>query len=356
VFRRPARGLFDFLVAALCVWAAYYHTPAGALLRRSAAWATGIPSSARPLLAYYGGGAPEAALKWQGRTAAALVPRGELTPSLALGYGAFASLQDLPPARRAGARDAAARYHLSPALLDDASAGPAATAQLVDHLKADLGSDEAAVLGLFCGYEAARYARDRALAEGGRVAMEKLARQLPPDFEERVAVAAQALTFGTAYGLAWPVPEGSPISSPFGVREHPILGGLRMHTGVDLPVPQGTSVRATAPGVVRRASEDSVNGKVLVIDHGNGVTTAYCHNSSLAVRVGQPVERGELIAWSGNTGRSTGPHLHYQLELSGHPVDPLSFRGPRVPRTAAAAPRGEPPLRPAPVSPPRSLR
>jgi len=77
---------------------------------------------------------------------------------------------------------------------------------------------------------------------------------------------------------------------------------------------------------VRRASEDAVNGRVLIVDHGRGVTTAYCHNSELLVRPGQRVTRGELIARSGNTGRSTGPHLHYQLELAAQPVDPLRFR------------------------------
>ena len=63
-----------------------------------------------------------------------------------------------------------------------------------------------------------------------------------------------------------------------------------------------------------------------MLDHGRGVTTAYCHNSELVVAVGQRVERGQLVARSGNTGRSTGPHLHYQLELAARPMDPLKFR------------------------------
>ena len=99
-----------------------------------------------------------------------------------------------------------------------------------------------------------------------------------------------------------------------------------MHTGVDLSVPTGTAVSAVSAAVVRRASEDAVNGRVLVLDHGRGVTTAYCHNSELLVRPGQRVVRGETLSRSGNTGRSTGPHLHYQLELGAQPVDPLRFR------------------------------
>jgi len=116
------------------------------------------------------------------------------------------------------------------------------------------------------------------------------------------------------------------VTSPFGYRLHPVLGTRKLHTGVDLSVRVGTAVQAVADGTVRRASEDAVNGRVLIVDHGRGVTTAYCHNSELLVRPGQRVTRGELIARSGNTGRSTGPHLHYQLELAAQPVDPLRFR------------------------------
>jgi murein DD-endopeptidase len=116
------------------------------------------------------------------------------------------------------------------------------------------------------------------------------------------------------------------VSSPFGYRTHPVLGTRKLHTGVDLAVPVGTPVLAVEAATVRRASQDAINGKVLILDHGRGVTTAYCHNSELLVRPGQRVALGEPIARSGNTGRSTGPHLHYQLELSAQPVDPLRFR------------------------------
>ena len=74
-----------------------------------------------------------------------------------------------------------------------------------------------------------------------------------------------------------------------------------------------------------------MNGRLLILDHGHGVSTAYCHNEKLLVREGEKVHRGQVIALSGATGRVTGPHLHYQLELLGHPVDPLAFR----PRPAA---------------------
>jgi murein DD-endopeptidase MepM/ murein hydrolase activator NlpD len=78
---------------------------------------------------------------------------------------------------------------------------------------------------------------------------------------------------------------------------------------------------------VRRASEDAVNGRVVIIEHGRGVSTAYCHNSYLRVTTGQVVKAGDVIADSGTTGRSTGPHVHYQLELGHKPMDPFAFRG-----------------------------
>jgi murein DD-endopeptidase len=103
-------------------------------------------------------------------------------------------------------------------------------------------------------------------------------------------------------------------------------------------------VHATAEGTVIRASEDATNGKLVIIDHGRGVTTAYCHNSVFRVTLGQHVREGELIAQSGNTGRSTGPHVHYQLELAHRPVDPFLFKGKemRVALELPAAPAGAP--------------
>jgi murein DD-endopeptidase MepM/ murein hydrolase activator NlpD len=195
-----------------------------------------------------------------------------------------------------------------------------------------LGSDDAALLAMFCGEDAARYAMDEARS----TALDELARALPPRSEACVASAAQAAMLGGAYALGWPLPETIRITSPFGVREHPLLGGRRLHTGVDLGTSVGTPVRAVAAGIVRRASSDGINGRTLVLDHGRGVVTTYCHNDALLVRNGQHVERGQLIARSGSTGRTTGPHLHYQIDLAGEPVDPLRFRA-HAPRIAAGA-------------------
>ena len=116
-----------------------------------------------------------------------------------------------------------------------------------------------------------------------------------------------------------------------------MLSGRRLHSGVDLGVPIGTPVRAVADGIVRRASSDSVSGQLVLVDHGSGVSTIYCHNDELLVSEGDRVEKGQVIARSGNTGRSTGPHLHYQLDLPQGPVDPFRFRGARPVHVALGA-------------------
>jgi murein DD-endopeptidase MepM/ murein hydrolase activator NlpD len=328
MFKKHGRGLLDLMVAVLCLWAAAYHTPAGALVRRFGAWATNSKTSARPLLSYYHGGGDEL-FNPSGRfrlPPQLLQLHGAVPEGTALAYGAYAAWQELPPVHRAPLAQLAVRYGADPMKLEDPSRGPLELLKAYNGVKAELGTDDAAMLAVMCGYEPARYASERALAEGGAADLGRLVKQLPPEYEERGLRASHGLTLGTAFALSWPVPESAPITSPFGVRDHPTLGVRKLHTGVDLSVPLGTQVRAVANGVVRRASYDAINGNVLVVDHGRGVTTAYCHNSELLVPVGAAVARGEVIAKSGNTGRSTGPHVHYQLALADTPVDPLRFR------------------------------
>lgn len=322
-FQRPARGLIDFLGAVLCLWAAAYHTPPGALIRDLGARLFSTKTNARPLLAYYTGGVYDAH-EVEAPTQTAFVPDIEVLASIgpgrALGRGVFASAATLTGEAREPVDALAKRYHLPFANPEDA-------ALLIEKAKADLGSEDAAVLAVFAGYDVASYASRRAGAEGRETTLEILAARLPPSSSKAVAAASTALMLGTAYGLSWPVPPGTRVSSPFGWRNHPTLGYGKMHTGVDLSVPEGTPVKAVADGIVRRASEDAVNGKVVIVEHGRGVSTAYCHNSNLRVTTGQKVTAGEVIADSGTTGRSTGPHVHYQLELGHKPMDPFAFRG-----------------------------
>jgi murein DD-endopeptidase MepM/ murein hydrolase activator NlpD len=98
-----------------------------------------------------------------------------------------------------------------------------------------------------------------------------------------------------------------------------------MHEGIDIAVGEGTPVRAAAAGTVIYAGRMSGYGNLVVIDHGNGLSTAYAHNSSLAVSVGQSVAAGEVVSYSGNTGNSTGPHVHFEVRVNGSAVDPLGY-------------------------------
>ncbi|MHB8659506.1 MAG: murein hydrolase activator EnvC family protein [Solirubrobacteraceae bacterium] len=118
-------------------------------------------------------------------------------------------------------------------------------------------------------------------------------------------------------GLIWPV--SGPITSPFGMR----WGSL--HPGIDIGVPMGTPIKAAAAGTVIVAAYSGGYGNLVVIDHGNGLATAYAHQSQIAVSVGQRVTQGQVIGYVGSTGFSTGPHLHFEVRVNGSPVDPMGY-------------------------------
>ena len=127
-------------------------------------------------------------------------------------------------------------------------------------------------------------------------------------------------------------PEGRPvangfISSYFGERSDPFDGREAFHKGVDFAGTQGSNVTAVAAGVVTWAGERSGYGKLIEINHGDGFVTRYAHNERTLVTVGQTVKRGEPVALMGSTGRSTGPHVHFEVLRNGRQVDPLSFVG-----------------------------
>ena len=115
------------------------------------------------------------------------------------------------------------------------------------------------------------------------------------------------------------------MSSPFGMRLDPFLGRPAMHTGIDLRGEIGEPVHATADGKVTIAGRDGGYGNMVEIDHGNGLATRYGHLSEIQVKVGQTVRIGQVIGLIGSTGRSTGPHLHYETRINGEAVDPQKF-------------------------------
>jgi murein DD-endopeptidase MepM/ murein hydrolase activator NlpD len=120
-------------------------------------------------------------------------------------------------------------------------------------------------------------------------------------------------------GLIWPV--SGPVTSGFGWRWG------RMHEGIDIAVPTGTPVAASAGGQVIHAGWLGGYGNLVVIDHGGGLATAYGHNSSIVVGYGSSVAQGQVVAYAGSTGNSTGPHVHFEVRVNGSPVDPLGYLG-----------------------------
>ncbi len=140
---------------------------------------------------------------------------------------------------------------------------------------------------------------------------------LVPDFESGLAT-------GNLPSL-WPVT--GPITSPFGGREDPILGAGEgeFHKGVDIAAPSGTPIRATASGVVLTAAMGNGYGREVVLDHGGGVHTVYGHMSGFHCTAGDQVVRGQIIGYVGTTGRSTGPHVHYEVRLRDVPVNPHKY-------------------------------
>jgi murein DD-endopeptidase MepM/ murein hydrolase activator NlpD len=117
------------------------------------------------------------------------------------------------------------------------------------------------------------------------------------------------------------------LTSRFGYRSDPVKGYSAMHEGIDIGVRVGTTVYAAADGVVATAGWDGGYGRAIIITHGYGYTTLYGHNSMLLVKPGQHVKKGQPIARSGSSGKSTGPHVHFEIRINGRQVNPLSFLG-----------------------------
>lgn len=115
------------------------------------------------------------------------------------------------------------------------------------------------------------------------------------------------------------------FTSGFGIRRAPFGGKVKMHEGLDIANHPGTPIKATADGVVTFANTKAGYGQTVIVDHGYGLQTWYAHTRKILVRGGQKVHRGDTIALLGSTGRSTGPHCHYEVRVNGIPVDPLSY-------------------------------
>ena len=125
--------------------------------------------------------------------------------------------------------------------------------------------------------------------------------------------------------MLWPV--SGKITSPFGERSNPLGAGGDFHPGLDIAADTGTPIAAAAAGRVIAAGPDGGYGNLIVLDNGNGVTTRYGHCSQIFARVGENVTAGQAIGAVGSTGRSTGPHLHFEVRVDDKPVDPQPLLG-----------------------------
>ena len=122
-----------------------------------------------------------------------------------------------------------------------------------------------------------------------------------------------------------PLESGMVPNSTFGIKHHPVLEVDRLHAGVDFVVKEGTAVYATADGTVKLAEENNGYGKHIRIQHVNGFETIYAHLASINVVAGEEVKNGQEIGLTGNTGLSSGPHLHYEIRKDDEPVDPAEY-------------------------------
>ena len=153
----------------------------------------------------------------------------------------------------------------------------------------------------------------------------------PQKFDSKVAELDAALIVldkvkqhAKSLPIANPAP-GRGISSTFGVRKDPIIGTPAMHSGMDFRAPIGFPATATAPGTITKAGWNGGYGRMVEIDHGNGLSTRFAHLSRIDVEEGQKVQLGDTVGEVGSSGRSTGPHLHYEVRSHGDAVDPLRF-------------------------------
>lgn len=125
--------------------------------------------------------------------------------------------------------------------------------------------------------------------------------------------------------LAWPTPGYTRISSPYGMRVHPITGVYKLHTGVDIGAPMGANFVAANEGIVVKSEYNVAYGKMVLIDHGGGISTLYAHGSEFLVQVGDSVARRQAVLKVGSTGYSTGAHAHFEVRKNGSPVNPMPY-------------------------------
>lgn len=306
-------GFVDLVLVGIVCFAVWTRTPVGGLGQWVVAWATGTENRV-DLIAFFRSDAPDK--EWVGEPV-------ELPPLTDEGFGEpwrTAVLRGLP--------DQVPPHTLALAAAGDAPLGE----RLLPWLEQQ--DDPVVAIERMALPDALRDRAIQRARSAGELEPERFdgyRRYLPEKTErEAGAVIESVLGLATVFDLHWPVEPTLRISSPFGTRVHPVLKTKKFHNGVDLPVPVGTPLWAVQSGRIVVATENDVSGKYVILEHAGGIRSAYCHLSALPEKeAGARVEKGEVIGLSGNTGRSTGPHLHFVLRVDGKAIDPAPYR--RVP-------------------------
>ncbi len=247
------------------------------------------------------------------------------------GLDAPASASNLAAAAANADLDPRARIDLIERSLERVESGQMIALGAIDRSAAEASARDAAVVAE-TGLDPMRLAPPKEAAPtGGPYVPVDVAPNAPP-FDRAAAHVARDVAAADRLSALMPfMPVRKPlfgdaeVTSPFGYRADPFLGRLALHTGVDLLQAYGAEIRATAAGRVIHAGPMGGYGTMVEIDHGNGLTTRYAHMSEVLVEEGETVAEGTVLGRIGTTGRSTGPHLHYEVRVDGEPVDPERF-------------------------------
>lgn len=167
--------------------------------------------------------------------------------------------------------------------------------------------------------------REKAEAERALDELERLSAQIAQKIKTIQQQRSKKSNQSFSGKFSWPTPGYTRITSDYGWRIHPILKTRRMHTGIDIGAPSGTSIKAADAGTVIYAGMLGAYGNVVVIDHGDGISSMYAHQSRILASENQDVKRGQVIGKVGSTGWSTGAHLHFEVRKNGDPINPWGY-------------------------------
>lgn len=167
-----------------------------------------------------------------------------------------------------------------------------------------------------------RLKNDRAAYEVSENQLARESRQLESTIRSLLVRSERTISYATGRFIR---PVYGSITSSYGWRRHPIFGGNRFHTGVDIAGPSRSSIRCANSGKVIYCGWYGGYGKVVIVDHGKSITTLYAHLSGISVGIGQRVGKGDVIGYEGSTGYSTGPHLHFEVRIDGRHTNPLNY-------------------------------